>query len=165
MLSGRKRLGEENPTVSKQSSEETERAVGVLIGTTAFFFCFATMEPVGLNRGFYVRGCRGVFTTSFGSDQVHQTETRKRLLMGRLRCGRRFLWSMESGVKDGICGIPALLEVELSWKRMPKSRVKVGHGHEKAVGDAGIDWKVLCRREVDTFYGPEPGTHTSKIES
>ena len=31
------------------------------------------------------------------------------LLMGRFRRGRRLLWRTESDVKDGICGIPALL--------------------------------------------------------
>ena len=46
--------------------------------------------------------------------------------MGDLRRGRRLRWRTESGVKDGICGIPALLGLVRSrWKRMSESRSKL----------------------------------------
>lgn len=60
---------------------------------------------------------------------------------------------------------PARGGVAVAGSGCPNRGSRFGHGHEEAVGDAGLDWKVLCRREVDTFYGPEPGTHTGKIES
>lgn len=90
--------------------EETERAVGVIIGTRPPF-AFATMEPVVLNRGLYVRGYAGCVHHQLCIRVTEHLKSWRRLLIGSLRHGCWLLWSTESGVKDEICGIPALLGV------------------------------------------------------
>jgi len=85
--------GEPQRSGEQASSEETERGVGVVIGTRPLF----AMETVALNRGLYAWG---VFTASLASGSSKTGQRSRELLMDRLWRGHRLLWRTESDVKD-----------------------------------------------------------------